>query len=137
MKTKFPLYAKILFWFFLNVVVLAVVFFFVARVQFRFGLDSLIAGKAGERMQAITRLIMDDLRDRPRTEINPVLKRFGEAYSLEFYLFRNDGVQIAGETLDLPAQVQEKIRERRAMIPPQHRPEQERRPDSEPRPPFS
>lgn len=130
MKTKFPLYAKILFWFFLNVVVLAVVFFFVARVQFRFGLDSLIAGKAGERMQSITKLIMEDLRDRPRVEIDPVLKRFGEAYSLEFFLFRNDGAQIAGESMELPTQVQEKIRERRAIIPPQ----QQRRPDMEGRP---
>ncbi|MEO7297602.1 MAG: HAMP domain-containing sensor histidine kinase [Verrucomicrobiota bacterium] len=130
MKTKFPLYAKILFWFFLNVVVLAVVFFFVARVQFRFGLDSLIAGKAGERMQSITKLIMEDLRDRPRLEIDSVLKRFGEAYSLDFFIFRNDGAQIAGEPMELPPQVQEKIRERRAMIPPQQRrPEMERHPE--------
>src|SRR5690349_17362575 len=102
MKTKFPLYAKILFWFFLNVVVLAVVFFFVARVQFRFGLDSLIAGKAGERMQSITKLIMEDLKDRPRIEIDSVLKRFGAAYSLDFFIFRNDGAQIAGEPMELP-----------------------------------
>jgi two-component system, OmpR family, sensor histidine kinase CpxA len=141
MKTRFPLYAKILFWFFLNVVVLAVVFFFVARVQFRFGLDSLIAGKAGERMQSITKLIMEDLKDRPRDEIDPVLKRFGEAYSLDFYIFRNDGEQIAGEPMELPMQVQEKIRERRAIMPLQQRrieidrrPEMERRPEPD-RPP--
>jgi len=130
MKTKFPLYAKILFWFFLNVVVLAVVFFFVARVQFRFGLDSLIAGKAGERMQSITKLIMEDLKDRSRVEIDSVLKRFGEAYSLDFYIFRNDGEQIAGELMELPTQVQEKIRERRAIMPlQQRRMDMERRPD--------
>lgn len=144
MKTKFPLYAKILFWFFLNVVVLAVVFFFVARVQFRFGLDSLIAGKAGERMQAIAKLIMEDLRDRPRDELDSVLKRFGEAYSLEFFIFRNDGVQIAGAPTELPSMVQEKIRERRGIMPLQQRrlelerrsPEMERRLESGERIPF-
>ena len=50
MKLKLPLYAKILFWFFLNLVFLGVVFLVVARVQFRFGLDSLIAGPGRETM---------------------------------------------------------------------------------------
>ncbi len=136
MRIKFPLYAKILFWFFLNLLVLGVVFFFVARVQLRFGLDSLIAGRAGDRMQAITKLIMEDLRDRPRTEIDSVLKRYGEAYSLDFFLFRNDGAQIAGEFTELPLPVQEKIRERRAIIPPQRRPEMDRRTPFDERPEF-
>ena len=132
MKIKFPLYAKILFWFFLNVLVLAVVFFFVARVQFRFGLDSLIAGRAGDRIQAITKLITAELRERPRQEWNSVLERFSEVYALEFFLFRNDGVQAAGAPVELPEEVQEKIRERRGILP-QRAMQQERRfPFSEP-----
>ncbi len=133
MKIKFPLYAKILFWFFLNVLVLVAIFFFVARVQFRFGLDSLIAGKAGERIQAITKLITAELRERPRHEWDSVLERFSEVYALDFFLFRNDGVQAAGAPVELPNKVQEKIRERRGIIPPQRGMPPERRfPFSEP-----
>ena len=54
MKFRFPLLPKILAWFFLNLVVLGVAFFFVLKVQFRFGLDSLLAGRVGERVQAVS-----------------------------------------------------------------------------------
>ena len=43
---RFPLYAKILLWFFLNLVLLAAGVYLFARVQFRLGLDSLLAGRA-------------------------------------------------------------------------------------------
>lgn len=113
MKTKFPLYAKILFWFFLNVLLLVAVFYFVGRAQLRFGLDSLVAGQAGERIQSLTRLITTELQENPREEWDATLKRFGDAYSLEFLLVRNDGMQIAGVPMDLPPEVLDKIRERR------------------------
>ena len=65
MKIKLPLYAKILFWFFLNLVFLGVIFLVVARVQFRFGLDSLIAGPAGQNIQNAIQLLTAELRDSP------------------------------------------------------------------------
>lgn len=136
MKTKFPLYAKILFWFFLNVLLLVAVFFFVGRAQLRFGLDSLVAGRAGERIQSLTRLITTELRESPREEWDATLKRFGDAYSLQFLLFRNDGTQIAGTPLDLPPEVLEKIRERRGPIGFQRRPVSEPRPRFGEPPPF-
>ena len=136
MKTKFPLYAKILFWFFLNVIVLVAVFYFVARVQLRFGLDSLVAGQAGERIQSVTRLITAELRERPRDEWDSTLKRFSDAYSIEFLLFRNDGFQIAGVPLELPPEVQEKVRERRGPIQLQRRLAPESRPRFGEPPPF-
>ena len=113
MKTKFPLYAKILFWFFLNMLLLVAVFYFVGRAQLHFGLDSLVAGQAGERIQSLTRLITAELRENPREEWDATLKRFGNAYSLELLLVRNDGMQIAGVPMELPPQLLDKIRERR------------------------
>ena len=41
MSRRFPLYAKILLWFFLNLVLLAAVFYLLFRAQFHFGLDSI------------------------------------------------------------------------------------------------
>jgi len=126
---KFPLYAKILFWFFLNVIFLCAVFLIVARVEFRFGLDSLISSPAGERLQAVTRLMTDELRDQPQTEWNSILKRFSDAYNVQFYLFRNSD-QIAGATISLPEPVRERVAEHRGMGPP--RQEIERPPDGAP-----
>ena len=43
MKLHFPLYAKILLWFFLNLLLLGMVFYGCFRIQFHVGLDSLLA----------------------------------------------------------------------------------------------
>ncbi len=116
---KFPLYAKILFWFFLNVVFLVAVFLIVARVQFKFGLDSLVNGPAGENIQKVTQSLRTSLRNRPRADWNEVLKEFGDIYKVHFYLFRNDGGQIAGDEINLPPEVRAKIPNRRGMgMPP-------------------
>ena len=63
MKLRFPLLPKILAWFFLNLVVLGAGFFFVLKVQFRFGLDSLLAGRVGERIQAVQRRFLRMIED--------------------------------------------------------------------------
>src|SRR5450631_2914900 len=106
MKTRFPLYAKILFWFFLNVVFLCVVFLVLARVQFHFGLDSLVAGPAGDRIQAVTQTIGAELRNRSRNEWDEALKEFSDEYKIQFYLFRGHD-QIAGPVINLPQPVQQ------------------------------
>jgi two-component system sensor histidine kinase CpxA len=137
MKTKFPLYAKILFWFFLNLLLLVAVFYFVGRAQLRFGLDSLVAGQAGERIQSLTRLITAELRESPREEWDATLKRFGNAYALEFLLVRNDGMQIAGAPMDLPPEVLDRIRERRGPVGLQRRFLNESHPRFGEPPPFA
>ncbi|HEY6170508.1 MAG TPA: ATP-binding protein [Verrucomicrobiae bacterium] len=115
MNLRFPLYAKILLWFFLNLVLLAAGVYLFARVQFRLGLDSLLAGRAGERVQAVADVMVAELRDTPRADWNPVLERFSDAYRLRFYLFRADGAQVAGEPVILPAEVGERVRDNRQI----------------------
>lgn len=118
MKTRFPLYLKILLWFFLNVAFLCAAFLIVARVQFRFGWDSLISGPAGEPLQNVSRLITAELSNRPRTEWNDVLKEFGDEHGVKFYLFHNvrgQLEQLAGETVDLPSSVRDRMMTRRGM----------------------
>src|SRR5215469_15661700 len=101
MKIKLPLYAKILFWFFLNVVFLGVIFLAVARVQFRFGLDSLIAGPAGQNVDNVIQLMTAELRDSPANQWDAALARFGETYHVKFYLFRGPN-QEGGDKVELP-----------------------------------
>ena len=95
-RTAFPLSAKILLWFFLNLVFVAVVAAFVVQGQFRFGLDSLLAGRAGERLQAMSELVLADLNSHPQDEWSGILTRFADAYQVQIAAVRNDGSRIAG-----------------------------------------
>ena len=113
MNVRVPLLGKILAWFFLNLLVLAAVFYGVFHAQLRLGLDSLLAGRAGDRIRAVSELAVAELRDRPAGEWDGVLKNFGSAYKVAFYVFRNDGVQAAGPDVALPESAAARVVERR------------------------
>ncbi len=135
MKTRFPLYLKILVWFFLNVAFLCAAFLIVARVQFRFGLDSLISGPAGEPLQNVTRLLTAELADRPRSDWDDLLKESGDEHHVKFYLFHNSAgqlQQLAGEPVDLPPGVRQRMPSRPGMNPPPRGPGPDQEPNGEP-----
>jgi two-component system sensor histidine kinase CpxA len=111
MKFRFPLYAKILLWFFLNLLLLGVAAYVLARFQFRVGLDSLLAGQAGDRIEAVSRVISDELREQPREQWTATLARFNAAYGVKFVVFRPDGNHIAGEHIELPPPVKRRVME--------------------------
>ena len=113
MKIRFPLSAKILLWFVLNLVFLGVVLFAFLKIQFHFGLDALLMGQAGERIQAVSQIISSELNETPKARWGSILERFSSAYQVQFVLFHLDGTQAAGETITLPTEVQAKFSERR------------------------
>lgn len=113
MKPRFPLFAKILLWFFLNLALLAGVFLLFCGAQLRLGLDSLLAGGAGERVRAVSEVIASDLRQRPPGEWSEALRRLGAAYGVQFALYQHGGAQVAGAELELPGEVAGKLQERR------------------------
>ncbi len=123
MKNAFPLYAKILLWFFLNLLVLGAGSYLLLRVQFRIGPEFLLVGRAGERFQRTVSLIREELNTSPRTEWNTILERFSNAYQVQFLLFQANGQQLAGPPTELPARVWERILDR----PGRREPARERR----------
>jgi two-component system sensor histidine kinase CpxA len=116
MNIRFPLYAKILLWFFLNLVLLAVVFLVLMRAQFRFGFDWMLATGADARIQAVSDVIVGELNDRPHTNWNTILNRFDEAYRIQFLVFRADGTQLAGKPVPLPPEVRVRLGEGRGPM---------------------
>ncbi|HWI59394.1 MAG TPA: HAMP domain-containing sensor histidine kinase [Bacillota bacterium] len=112
MPLRFPLYARLLLWFFLNLLILAVAFYLAFALQFRVGLDSFLTGRVGERVRAVSEVIAGELRTAPAGSWNDVLSRFTSAYQVRFSLFRLDGTPVAGEALELPAEVLAKVTER-------------------------
>src|SRR4051795_11650365 len=106
MKTApFPLYAKILLWFLLNLLILAVLIVALASEHLGSGTEWLALTGAAERVRLIGDLIGGQLERQPRSEWNRLLQRFNANFGLQFLVFRIDGEQLAGETTRLPRDV--------------------------------
>ena len=108
MKIQPPLYAKILGWFFLNLVLLGVGFYLLAVFQFHLSLDSLLAGRAGERIERLAKHVETELPISPSLW-KETLDRYGEVYGVQLFLVTEAGMQLNGEPIALPDEVNEKL----------------------------
>ena len=117
MRLRFPLYGKVMFWFFVNLALVAALAYGFVRMQFRVGLEWLLSGQATQRIEAMSGLIAADLRERPSKRWNEVMDRYRAANGVTFAIFRNDARQVAGPTLNPPAAVLDKLRDRRGPPP--------------------
>ncbi len=75
MKTSFSLRWKILAWFFVNLAVTGFAVFYFLRGQFRVGIDSLLAGPTGARLDAIAQPLAAELRALPEEKWGAALGR--------------------------------------------------------------
>lgn len=117
MQLRIPLYGKVLFWFLVNLCFVGLLAGTFAVVQLRFGLDWLLAGPARHRLEAMGEVIAGELRDEPVSAWNDLLARYRLAHRVSFTIFRNDGKQAAGPSLTPPAEVLEKLQDRRPPAP--------------------
>ena len=111
MNLRFPLFAKILLWFFLNLLLLGAGFYLFFRVQFHMGLDTLLTGQAGERIEALANIIFDELRAAATEDRTEVLQYFGAGYGMQLMLVRPSGEVIAGKGPELPPEVRARLAE--------------------------
>lgn len=109
MKFKFPLYAQIICVFVLNIAVLAFVQCTIFNNQFNLGWESLMFRTVGERVQTVAFLMFRQFETLPQDKWNDVLKEYGDFYNVKFFVFDNQGNQVAGEKADIPASVISKI----------------------------
>lgn len=124
MKIRTPLYAQICGWFLLNLALIGLLIYGFVRVQFHLGLDSLLAGRAGDRIEAVAGVIAAELRETAEERWSEILERFSANYGVRFALFRAGGEQAAGEALALPPKVRAEMGEfgRPPGPPPEARP---------------
>ncbi|MGH8047690.1 MAG: HAMP domain-containing sensor histidine kinase [Chthoniobacterales bacterium] len=104
-----PLYAKILGWFLLNLLLLAIGAVIFLRTQFDFDLNGLLSGRAGSQVDAVSHLIEAEIGRNQPSSWDGVLLRYSEAYNVNFTVCRPDGVPIAGITNPLPPAVEERF----------------------------
>lgn len=103
------LHTKILGWLALNLLIVSGFLYFAFQMQFRFGLDSLLAGRAGERIQTVARLILGEINHSRPEEWDAALERFSKVYNVRFALFDGVGRQLAGSRLKLPEAMRQRL----------------------------
>jgi two-component system sensor histidine kinase CpxA len=104
-KTRFPLFARLLLWFFLNLLVLVVGLLLMVRVQFGSLNNWLLPQSSQDEIQAMTATLIDDLAHSPRETWNDKLTALGAAYKMDFALFDPHGNWMEGAQLELPDEV--------------------------------
>lgn len=112
-SVRLPLYGKILSWFALNLAVLALLFFFFLKAQFRLGLDWMLSGEPGDRIAAIGDQITQEFSRVPESEWAARLQSRGESHGVTFGLFSGRAEQVFGKPITPPAEVQPRLFDRR------------------------
>ena len=141
-RLSLPLYLKILLWFGVNLLMLALLVFGFLSMQFRMSLDWMLSGEAGERISAIGDDLTDELSRLPEQEWQAALQRHEDLYDVTFTLFSSNGTQVMGDPVNVPAEVLPKLIDKRGPNdrPPPRRPPaggaKKRPADAPPKPRF-
>lgn len=98
----FNLYARILFWLLVNVVVLGVGFWIVLQWQFREGMQGALGGIVGDRLQTIGREIHAVLLTKKREEWDAVFEAFSEKHQVQAFLITVPIRHVAGTKVKMP-----------------------------------
>lgn len=109
MSARFPLYAKILGWFFLNLAVLAAIFLLLVNAQFRFDLGWVFTTAARQRVDAMRDVIVAELNTTRLDEWDRVIESFSDAYNVRLALLDENGVRLIGRIDPLAAEVRSRI----------------------------
>ena len=128
MRPRFPLSAKILLWFFANLLLIAIAAYAFIEFEFHLGPESLLGGRAGQRVEALAGLVTGEINSAPSSQWSAVLARAGNLYGLRLLITSPDGKRLAGEDIALPADVLARLYRPHPPGPPP-------RPDDQPPPP--
>lgn len=107
----FNLYARILLWLLVNVLVLGAGFWAVLQWQFREGLQGALGGIVGDRLQAIGREIHGQLMTRPRDEWDRLFNDFSARHNVKAALVTLPDRIIAGTRVTLPEELKRMLQD--------------------------
>ena len=105
MRPRFPLSAKILGWFFANLLVIGVAAYAFIEFELRLGPETLLGGRAGKRVDALADLVNGEIFTVPQAQWDDILQRAGNLYGLHLLRVGADGHRMGGEDMALPEPV--------------------------------
>lgn len=143
-KTRLPLYSKILLGALFNLALLGLLAVVSLRTQFGLGLDGILAGPAGKRLEQLGDNLTATLRSLPEEAWDAELARQERELGIKVLLYSNDGRQMGGAATETPAELIPRLVDKRNAgdMPPPPRPgrgAKENRPppkDTPPKPRF-
>jgi two-component system sensor histidine kinase CpxA len=101
-KTRFPLFAKLLLWFFVNLLVLTAGLMLMMRIQFGSFANLLLPISSQNEIQAMSAELLHGLAHSERSEWNGELAETSSAYKMEFALYDSRGRWLAGAKFPVP-----------------------------------
>lgn len=104
-RRSLNLYARILLWLLVNVLVLAAGFWVVLQWQFREGVRGALGGIVGDRLQSIGREVHGQLLKLPQSEWDSLFARFAELHGVKAALLSVPARVVAGPPLEIPSEV--------------------------------
>jgi len=120
-KTRFPLFARLLLWFFLNLLALVAGLLLMVRVQFGSLNNWLLPQSSQDQIQAMTATLVDNLVHSPRSTWGDTLSTLSEAYKMDFAIFDSRGQWMEGAKFEPPDDVRHAMifaRPKRPVPPP-------------------
>jgi two-component system sensor histidine kinase CpxA len=123
-RLRLPIYAKVLIWFCINLILLLGIGLWFMRANFQMGWDWFLTGPGGDRLESIANELTFELRGLPESQWESVLEESISDHGVAFALFGNDGLQKLGPRLDPPDSVQTKLIDKRKAqdMPPPAKP---------------
>ena len=105
MKTRISLSTRILMLATINAVLLLALLLAIAWFEFGVGPRTFLFAPARDRTLAVAREVALDLEQITAEARTDLMGRYAHDYGADFYLFKNDGTQLAGRPLELPPAV--------------------------------
>ena len=105
MQLRFSLFTKILFFFFLNLIVISGVLYLVFNLDFHLGPGSPI-GNINGPIVSLAHQMSSEMRDMERANRDAVLKHYSQQTDVDFWVFSERRDQLAGEPLILPDEIE-------------------------------
>ena len=112
MKLPSSLFAKIIAWFFLNLLLLAAVLAAFFAVQLRMNLDEFFGHQGADRLRTAGMLLTHDLEQSPPDEWPDVLARHGQIHGVDFLIVLPNGLAFPPkQKSSIPAEVLTRAKE--------------------------
>lgn len=105
MRRRFPLMAKVAAWLALHLLALAAAFALFVGWQLRLGLDSLLSGATGERLESLGKEISGSLKDVPEDGWEGVIAEKIAPYGLEGFFRTERDLGPHAEETQIPAEI--------------------------------
>jgi len=110
-KAARSLFAKILGWLFLNLLLLAAALAVFFAVQLKMNLHEFFGHQGADRLRAAGMLIVHDIEQAPPDEWPEILERHGQIHGVEFLLLLREGLVFSPNKAPLPDEVLAKAKE--------------------------